>query len=300
MPARARRDASGGLDASTTGVVGLRLPQIPEIPKRAMQGLRLILCIVIAVAAALVGCVFLRGSAAPARGGGAEAATLILTYDHVSSIPTHKIRMWRKLEPDLRLLLFGDAECLQFLGQHCGDWATALFRALPYGPIRSDLFRAASIYYLGGSYADVDLLALSPLARHCPAGVLSTVQSALPDEVNTMYMRAPARHWILARVLERYREAFAQCQGDIFDGCGNSEDCYWAWSIGVQVRHIMTQADRPGFVVAHHPWVREETGLRLPFEELDDFNTVVLTGTDRVVMKNRSDDYDPHLHKFKT
>ena len=114
-----------------------------------------------------------------------------------------------------------------------------------------------------------------------------------------MYMRAPARHWILAKVLARYREVFVQCQGDIFNGCGNSDDCYWAWSIGVQVKQIMTQADRPGFVVADHPWVREGTGLRLPFEELDDFNTVVLTGTDTVVMKNRSDDYDPHLHRFK-
>lgn len=78
--------------------------------------------------------------------------------------------MWVALNPGYRVVTYGDAECEFFIGRHFPKPVIGLYRALPWGPIKADLWRLCILVRSGGVYVDADIEPLVPLSTWMDPG----------------------------------------------------------------------------------------------------------------------------------
>lgn len=70
---------------------------------------------------------------------------------------------WRKLNPDYKHKYFSDKDAENIIKEHYGDEWLEIFKNVPVGVIRGDIFRYLMIYKFGGVYSDIDTLCLVPI-----------------------------------------------------------------------------------------------------------------------------------------
>lgn len=66
------------------------------------------------------------------------------------------VQSWTNKNPNLTVNFMDDAECDQFIKQNFDDNFYKMYTSLPFGVMKSDVWRVASIYINGGIYADTD------------------------------------------------------------------------------------------------------------------------------------------------
>lgn len=130
---------------------------------------------------------------------------------------------WRDHHPDYDYLFFDDAQCRALIAGHLPAML-ATYDLLPLAVQKSDLFRYAALYVLGGTYADVDTLCCAPLHSYIDMAEDHLVAGLEMHPVDyggdgAAYMRhycapyqflqwtfsAPAGHPALAVLLQRIR-----------------------------------------------------------------------------------------------
>jgi len=82
--------------------------------------------------------------------------TIYMTYK--KEVPEIVFSRWRELNPEYKLELSLDDECIHFLETHFNKCVANLFRTIPAGMYKADLWRLCKLYIHGGVYADVDLV----------------------------------------------------------------------------------------------------------------------------------------------
>lgn len=82
--------------------------------------------------------------------------TLYMTYK--KPVPTFVFERWRKLNPSYTIEFSLDEDCISFLRTHFNEYIVTLFKNIPVGMFKADLWRLCKLYVYGGSYADVDLI----------------------------------------------------------------------------------------------------------------------------------------------
>ena len=82
--------------------------------------------------------------------------TIYMTY--YKQIPTKVTERWKNLNPDYSIELSLDSDCVSFLSEYFNDYIVNLFKAIPKGMYKADLWRLCKLYQYGGVYADVDLV----------------------------------------------------------------------------------------------------------------------------------------------
>ena len=82
--------------------------------------------------------------------------TIYMTY--YKQIPKKVIERWQKINPDYSIELSLDSDCISFLSEYFNDYIVNLFKAIPKGMYKADLWRLCKLYQYGGVYADVDLV----------------------------------------------------------------------------------------------------------------------------------------------
>ena len=86
-----------------------------------------------------------------------------ITYKTKESIPPIVVTRLQEMNPEFKIHLYGNAECEAFLETYWGQEYAELFRFIPHGPIKSDLWRACILYTYGGVYLDLDVQLQKPL-----------------------------------------------------------------------------------------------------------------------------------------
>lgn len=71
-------------------------------------------------------------------------------------IPDYIIPNWQKLNPDYKIILYDNQDCINFLNEQYGEEYVTIFNFIKDGPIKADFWRCCILYKYGGVYADID------------------------------------------------------------------------------------------------------------------------------------------------
>jgi mannosyltransferase OCH1-like enzyme len=82
--------------------------------------------------------------------------TIYFTYK--KSVPPHVFNRWKKLNPSYTIDFSLDSDCISFLNTYFTEDIANLFKMIPKGMYKADLWRICKLYIHGGVYADVDLV----------------------------------------------------------------------------------------------------------------------------------------------
>ena len=96
-----------------------------------------------------------------------ENKVIHMTYK--KPVPYKVYDRWKRLNPDFDIQLSLDHHCIDFLLQRYHYGLSHLFKSIPQGMYKADLWRLCKLYSDGGVYADVDLvpyLSIPTLEKH--------------------------------------------------------------------------------------------------------------------------------------
>ena len=82
--------------------------------------------------------------------------TIYLTYK--KQVPDIVFSRWKETNPTFNMDFSLDNDCIQFLQTHFNEYITELFKRIPIGMYKADLWRLCKLYINGGIYSDVDLV----------------------------------------------------------------------------------------------------------------------------------------------
>jgi hypothetical protein len=82
--------------------------------------------------------------------------TIYFTYK--KNCPDKVFNRWKELNKDYEIDFSLDSDCISFLIENFNYYIADLFKKIPHGPYKSDLWRLCKLYIHGGVYADVDLI----------------------------------------------------------------------------------------------------------------------------------------------
>lgn len=86
-----------------------------------------------------------------------EYSTKKLFMTYKKNVPNKVFNRWQILNPEYEIEFSLDAQCIEFLGNING-YLSNLFKEIPVGMYKADLWRLCKLYMNGGAYADVDLV----------------------------------------------------------------------------------------------------------------------------------------------
>ena len=82
--------------------------------------------------------------------------TIYFTYK--KKVPPYVFNRWKKLNPSYTIDFSLDTDCIDFLNTHFTEDIANLFKMIPKGMYKADLWRICKLYIHGGVYADIDLV----------------------------------------------------------------------------------------------------------------------------------------------
>jgi mannosyltransferase OCH1-like enzyme len=91
----------------------------------------------------------------------------IIWQTHKTSTPPieslDSIKSWIIKNTDYDWYYMDDTKCENFIIDHLSDEYVDMYKSLPYGVMKSDMWRIAVIYVYGGIYADLDTECIVPI-----------------------------------------------------------------------------------------------------------------------------------------
>lgn len=87
-----------------------------------------------------------------------SAIPKVIYFTYKKLPPLYVFHRWKTLNPAYRLDLSLDRHCIAFLYQHFGKDIADMFKIIPKGMYKADLWRICKLYVYGGVYADIDLV----------------------------------------------------------------------------------------------------------------------------------------------
>jgi len=82
--------------------------------------------------------------------------TIYMTYK--KNVPDFVFSRWKSLNEDYAIEFSLDEDCVSFIEKHFNKHIADLFKKIPIGMYKADLWRLCKLYIHGGVYADVDLI----------------------------------------------------------------------------------------------------------------------------------------------
>lgn len=82
--------------------------------------------------------------------------SIYMTYK--KELPKFVTKRWRKLNGGYKIEVSLNRDCIEFIEKHFNKYISRLFREIPEGKYKADLWRLCKLYIEGGVYADVDLI----------------------------------------------------------------------------------------------------------------------------------------------
>lgn len=82
--------------------------------------------------------------------------TIYMTYK--KEVPEFVFARWKSLNKEYNIDFSLDSDCVQFLKENFNEYIVNLFKTIPEGMYKADLWRLCKLYINGGVYADIDLV----------------------------------------------------------------------------------------------------------------------------------------------
>jgi hypothetical protein len=82
--------------------------------------------------------------------------SIFMTYK--KDLPKFVTKRWRKLNGGYKIEVSLNLDCINFIEKHFNTYISTLFKQIPEGKYKADLWRLCKLYIEGGVYADVDLI----------------------------------------------------------------------------------------------------------------------------------------------
>uniref|UniRef100_A0A6C0IHQ6 Alpha 1,4-glycosyltransferase domain-containing protein n=1 Tax=viral metagenome TaxID=1070528 RepID=A0A6C0IHQ6_9ZZZZ len=82
----------------------------------------------------------------------------IIYFTYKINPPFYVFQRWKKLNPSYNIDFSLDTDCIEFLTEYFTIAIAELFKQIPRGMYKADLWRICKLYINGGVYADVDLV----------------------------------------------------------------------------------------------------------------------------------------------
>lgn len=96
---------------------------------------------------------------------------IYICYKTVEDLPPEVVNRWKRLNPEYKVHVYGDAECRSFIEETYGKAYADFFASIPSGPIKADFWRVCILYAKGGVYADADIEPLVPIGDFLEEGI---------------------------------------------------------------------------------------------------------------------------------
>lgn len=137
-------------------------------------------------------------------------------------IPNYVIDNWARLNPEYKICIYDDSECIDFLKKNFDNRYVDIFNFIKDGPIKSDFWRVCILYAYGGVYSDIDIEPISRLNTilHKKISFL-TVKRNMDYMFNPHFIASVKNNIILKEIIDKY----------IFYYENNFTYKYWKWSI---------------------------------------------------------------------
>ena len=134
------------------------------------------------------------------------------TYkDHsANGLAKEYIDSWVNLNPDYEYRFLVDEEIDAYINHNFDRHTLNVFRALPFGVMRADMWRYAAIYNEGGIYADLDTQCITPIEQWGIAEEHLVVGMENKTHFCQWCFAAQPRHPVLEQVLELIVERWQQ------------------------------------------------------------------------------------------
>jgi hypothetical protein len=119
------------------------------------------------------------------------------------------IHSWLSNNSSVEWYYMDDDKCDQFIKDHFSDEFYQMYKSLPFGVMKSDVWRVAVIYVYGGIYADLDTKCLKPISTWLNTDKDLVVYVETPNGAICNYTFAAApKHPALLAVLNTFMELY--------------------------------------------------------------------------------------------
>lgn len=119
------------------------------------------------------------------------------------------IKSWIDLNPEYEWLFMDDDRCSKFIEDNFSTEFHTMYKSLPYGVMRADVWRVAVVYVYGGIYVDTDCRCITPISTWLnPTDELIVgVEVEGGDLLNFAFASTPKNPALLS-VLNRFYELY--------------------------------------------------------------------------------------------
>lgn len=115
------------------------------------------------------------------------------------------IHSWLSLNPSLEWYYMDDEKCDLFIKEHFNTEFYEMYKSLPLGVMRADVWRVAIVYVYGGIYADIDTKCLKSIPQWISDNDSLIVGVETPNgSINNYIFAAEPKHPALYHVLKMF------------------------------------------------------------------------------------------------
>lgn len=112
------------------------------------------------------------------------------------------VKSWTVKCPTLDIRFMDDNACENFIRDNFSDEVFFVYKSLPLGIMRADMWRIAVIYINGGVYSDTDVFCKNDISEILNSDVVFCQEHIGSNDVSNYFFAASPRHPMLKRVLD--------------------------------------------------------------------------------------------------
>ena len=163
---------------------------------------------------------------------------LYMTCKDKKELPEYVVKNWKLLNPDLKIKICDDKECIKFLAKKFSSEHAKIFKKLKHGPYKADFWRLCVLYYYGGYYSDIDMYPLKSLKYIIPENVtFATCLSIGQLEIFQSFIASTKNNPILKKcidaTLELYRQKIQPSKGGLLFTDKTDSKNYWKGTVNM-------------------------------------------------------------------
>ena len=219
---------------------------------------------------------------------------IYLCYKH-KQIPKYIIPNWQKLNPNYKIILYDNEDCIKFLNDNYGKDYVDIFNFISDGPIKADFWRCCILYKYGGVYADIDIKPIMPLDKLLKKDLeLLTVRSgdnSKTDGITPELIICKKNNKLLNLCIKTYIKYMNE----------KMPYSYWGWSIvHIMASNIKLIVNEPITIDKSDYMDDENKKYKLINEILDSSNSYNdrVIYNNEIVLYNRYEGYNNDTHQF--
>lgn len=118
------------------------------------------------------------------------------------------IKTWINKNPEYQWLFMDDVRCDQFIKDNFNETFYNMYRSLPFGVMRADVWRVCVVYVYGGIYVDTDCECIIPIKDWIQNYSLIVAEEVSNGDLANFAFAAEPRHPALLAAINTFFELY--------------------------------------------------------------------------------------------